>query len=80
MALVTEFTCNHCGRKRFELVTVNRVCGDCREAIARADREAYMAKLVAIPLEERVRRIELELYELDVEKRLAKLEYMHIRY
>lgn len=80
MALVTEFTCAHCRQPRHELVTRSRICASCRMAIDKADTYAHMAKLKAMPIEERVRRIELALYKLDAEKRLAALEVHHIRY
>lgn len=80
MAFVTSFTCEHCKESRHEVVTSSRVCAACRTAIATADREAHMAKLAVMPMTERVRRIELALYELDAEKRIAALEAQHTRY
>lgn len=80
MALVTEFTCRHCRQSRHEIVTHSRICSACRTAIAIADRDAHMAKLAARPLDERVRQIELALYNLDAERRIAALESHHVRY
>lgn len=39
-----------------------------------------MSRLAALPVEERVRRIELALYELDAEDRIKALEAKHARY
>lgn len=80
MALVAEFTCGHCQQPRHELVTRSRVCAACRTAIDKADTEAHMAKLAALPIEERVRRIELALYKLNAESRISALESHHVRY
>lgn len=80
MPLVTEFTCRHCHQPRHEIVTHSRTCAACCTAIAIADRNAHMAKLAAIPIEERVRRIELALYNLDADARLKALESHHVRY
>ena len=67
MAFVTNFNCNHCRQERYEVVTHSRICAACRTAIAKADETAHMAKLAALPLDERVRRIELALYNLDAD-------------
>lgn len=80
MAFVTEFNCQHCKQPRYEVVTPSRICAACRTAIDKADTDAHMAKLAALPLPERVRRIELALYKLDAEQRLSALEAHHTRY
>lgn len=80
MALVTDFTCAHCRQPRHEIVTLSRICSACRTAIDKADTDAHMAKLAAMPIEERVRRIELALYKLDAERRIAALESHRVRF
>ncbi len=80
MAFVTTFTCTHCRQSRHEVVVPSRICAACRTAIDKADTEAHMAKLAAMPIEERVRRIELELYRLDAERRLDTLEQINATY
>lgn len=80
MGLVTTFTCKHCHQERYEVVTPSCICVNCRSAIAKADEAAHIAKLSAIPLEERVRRIELALYNLNAESRLKALESANTRY
>lgn len=39
-----------------------------------------MSRLAALPIEERLRRIELSLYELDADARIKELEAAHVRY
>lgn len=80
MAFITTFTCNHCRQERHEVVTHSRICAACRTAIAKADETAHMTKLAALPLNERVRRIELVLYSLDADSRLKALEAANARY
>lgn len=80
MAFVTNFTCNHCRQERHEVVTPSRICVACRMAIAKADETAHMTKLAALPLDERVRRIELALYNLNADSRLRALEAANARY
>lgn len=80
MALVTEFTCRHCRQPRHEVVHASGICASCRTAIDKADTDAHMAKLAALPAEERVRRLELALYKLDADRRLRALEVYHVKY
>lgn len=80
MAIVIEFTCAHCRQPRYELVTASRICAVCRTTIDKADTEAHIAKLAALPLEERVRKIELALYKLNADSRLRTLELVNVRY
>jgi len=80
MALVTTFTCKHCHQERYEVVTPSCICVNCRSVITKADETAHMAKLATITLEERVRQIELALYNLNAESRLKALESANTRY
>ena len=82
MAYVTQFTCRECRRPREEVVDAERshVCSKCRAAKAEAEETAHMMRLVALPIEERVRRIELALYRLDADARLKAIEAQHVRY
>lgn len=80
MAYVGDFTCAHCKEPRHEVVRSSRICSACRIAIDKVDTAAHMAKLAAMPLPERVRRIELALYKLDADSRLKALEAQHARY
>lgn len=80
MALITNFTCRHCSQLKYEIVNRSGVCSDCRVELKKIDEEFYMAKLALLPLEERVKRIELALYRLNGESRLAALEAINTRY
>lgn len=81
MALVTEFTCRECRQPKHEVVVPSRICTICRTAISEAKETAHMQRLAALPIEERVRRLELELYRLDTDSRLKALEVVvNIRY
>lgn len=80
MAFVTTFLCGECRQQHEEVVTPSRICVRCRTAIADSKRTAHMSRLAALPVEERVRRIELALYELDAEDRIKALEAKHARY
>ncbi len=80
MALVTRFDCAECKRPHTEVKHRSGICSFCRADSAAIDKAAHMAKLAALPLEERVRRIEEALYDLNAESRLKALEAGHARY
>lgn len=67
MALIAQFICISCRQERYEVVTRSHVCADCRGTAAKSDEAAHMAKLVVLPIEERIRRIELQLYHLSTD-------------
>lgn len=74
MACVRSFRCKNCGEDVYEVADSSGVCCACRTGLAKIAEDAHMAKLAILPLEERIRRIELLLYRLDAEKRLRILE------
>ncbi len=80
MAFITDFTCKECRQPKREVVTSSRICVACRNTIAKVKEDAHMQRLAALPIEERVRRIELELYRLDADSRLKAIEVHHVRY
>ena len=80
MAFVTTFICPECRRERHEVVVPSRICVSCRTAMARVKEDAHMQLLASLPLEERVRRIELALYRLDAGARLDAIEQRDTRY
>ena len=80
MALVTSFICSECRQECYEMVTPTRICTKCRIAIAEAKELAHMSRLAALPIEERIRRIEQDLYRLNVDARLKTLEIENVRY
>ena len=67
MALVIEYTCAECKQPKYGVVDRTRTCPDCRMALAEAAERFHMEKLAMLPLEERVRRIELELYQASIQ-------------
>lgn len=80
MAYITSFNCKHCGNVRAEVVESSQICANCRFEIAKLDKENHLAKLQLAPLEERVRRIEEQLYDLKINDRLRFLESHHQSY
>lgn len=80
MAFVTQFQCRECRQERHEVVTASRICATCRSAIAEAKDAAHMQRLAALPIEERVRRLELVLYNLDADSRLKAIESANTQY
>lgn len=74
MAYVGPFTCQHCGQEKVEVVTSSRICASCRAAIAKADEVAHISKLEALPISERLRRVELQLYRMNAAARLDAIE------
>lgn len=66
MAFVTQFICPECRQERREAVVPSRVCVSCRTAKAEALENAHMQFHASLPMEERIRRIELALYRLSV--------------
>jgi len=63
-----------------EIVVPSRVCLKCRTAKSEAKEQAHMSFLVQLPIQERVRRIELALYRLNADERLKVLEAQNIKY
>ena len=80
MAFVAEFICIECRRFVNEVVDGSSTCARCRLALAKADKDAHMSRLSILPIEERVRRIEEMLYDLNTDSRLRKLECRNVSY
>jgi hypothetical protein len=80
MAFVTQFVCKECGNTKTEVVTSSRICATCRGNIAQIEEAAYLARMDKLPLATRIRKLELELYRMDVDSRLKSLEAYHVRY
>jgi hypothetical protein len=80
MALIAPFTCSHCKQNCCEVVDSSGICSGCRKIIARANEERHMSIRSALTLEARIRMIELELYRLNADKRLAALESRNATY
>lgn len=80
MAYIKEIFCNHCHQTKREVDRGDGVCAECRVIIDKADKDAYLAKLSALSTEERLRRIESELYSLKIDERLKHIEILHTRF
>lgn len=80
MALVTQFICQKCEQPRTEVVYHDRLCTDCRTALAQIKRDATMKGLELMPIEARIRRLEGIFYDLDADRRLKALEALNARY
>ncbi len=80
MAFVTEFVCSKCEQPRHEVVTHDRICGSCRASEGSRKRRTHLASLKGLTLKERIERIEEQLYDLDLRRRIEALESHHIRY
>lgn len=74
MAYVTNVKCKECGQTRREVTDHSGVCQECRRKITSKARRVHLAGLRGMTIEERLERIEAQLYDLDVERRLKALE------
>lgn len=64
MLLVTR-TCRECKKeKNVDGHTFDGVCGECKRAQAAEEKQKYLYKLSLLSLEERIGRIESQLYDL----------------
>lgn len=80
MAYITDIFCNHCRQTKRGIDRGDGICAECRVIIDKADEDAHLTKLSALTIEERLRRIESELYRLNLDKRLSNLEILHTRF
>lgn len=68
MAYVAHFICDVCGEDREEVqLHGHHTCRACRQAIAKAEEDAYIAKQTLKPLDKRIEEIELMLHRLNVD-------------
>lgn len=80
MALVKGFVCLKCGQFRFDILNVDNICSDCQENDADKQRRMHFAMLKGLTIEERLDRIEKELYALNIQNRLKNLESKNATY
>lgn len=80
MALVAEFRCTSCGQTVHEVVTCIDVCQACRKKEWKRAKREHLYGLAGLTLEERVRRIEEQLYDLDIDRRFRVIESKNVRY
>lgn len=80
MVLVKDFLCPVCRQQKYEIVTSSRVCRNCQDALDTIAENAHMEELALAPLEERIRRVELQLYRLNADSRLKAIEVRNMIY
>lgn len=80
MALIREFVCITCGSTVMEVTDYSNVCGQCRTNEANARKRMHLASLKGLTVEERLARIEEELYDSNANKRLRALESKNATY
>ena len=80
MALVTDINCKSCGETKHEVTDHSGVCQECRRKIASKARRVHLAGLRGMTPEERLERIEAQLYDFDTERRLRAIEASHTKY
>lgn len=81
MALLQERKCRKC--EQIKLVNVhsfNGFCDVCQAEIASAERRQHLGGLKELTPEERLQRIEEQLYDLNAEARISGLEAQNQRY
>lgn len=80
MARVADVNCKECGKTKHEVTDHSGVCRDCRATIASKKRRVHLAGLRGMTPEERLERIEAQLYDLDADRRLRVIEASNTRY
>ena len=67
MAVVSQITCERCGKtthaSHSPADAKPKICGPCRGKEATSKRDRHFAELDALPIEERLRRIEAWIYD-----------------
>lgn len=75
MAYITKCECRKCGKTKLEDGhTFRGVCAECLATEADQSRRVHLAGLKSLSVEERLERIEAEIYDTQIEKRLSALE------
>lgn len=74
MAFVTNFICSFCNQEKYEVITPDRICATCWKKFESERRANHFSELNNMTLEERVQKIERELYDLDLNKTLKSLK------
>lgn len=81
MAFLKHFTCAVCGQEKKEIHNAaTNTCSDCTAKLEVIKENAHLDALSLQPLPTRIRKIEEQLYRLDIASRLKALESHHIRY
>lgn len=80
MALVTDYICTVCNEPRNGVVTRDRVCPACATSAESKRRRMHFAALQGLTVEERLERIEKQLYDANAGPRLDALEAKNATY
>ena len=79
MALVVEFYCSICGCGETMAIPSGaarpNVCNACRQKEKSAEKRQYFSGLDGLTIEERLRKIELWIYEYKLETRTADMKF-----
>lgn len=65
MALVTNFLCSVCNQDKYEVVTYDRICLECRANESKKAERMHFAALKGLTVEERLEKIEKWIYNFD---------------
>jgi hypothetical protein len=67
MSVVSQITCTRCGKtthvSHSPADAAPKICGVCRGKAAASKRDQHFAELDALPIEERLRRVEAWIYD-----------------
>jgi len=76
MALVREIHCVICNKNKTEVVRYEQpnLCNSCRSKAHSRTKRLHLASLKGLTIEERLSKIEEDLYDLDINNRLSTLE------
>lgn len=83
MAIVRQFICENCNEPKSEAQSnrhLTNVCAECYSKFNAKTRRQYLAGLKGLTIEERLEKIEAQLYDTNAKSRLDALEHMHATY
>jgi hypothetical protein len=82
MAYITEIKCTICGETKRECLYPDNpnICDSCRNKEYSKAKRLYLASLKGLTIEERLSKIEEDLYDLNINQRLSSLESNFIQY
>lgn len=81
MAFLTDCECRQCGKtKREDGHTFRGTCSECLKKAADRARRTHLAGLRGLSVEERLERIEAQLYDTAADSRISAIEIAHHQY
>lgn len=79
MAVVSQITCEQCGTTTHvghsPANLAPKVCGPCRGKEAKSKRDEHLAAMAALPIEQRIARIEAWLYDYEPPVPLSEMRF-----